>query len=163
MLSYLFTPFATGQSCQERFFLAHRRSVAMLCMQFKIKSNPIHPLISSLFFFCRMCRRVLHVVLWLIICTRLRLLAVELISKTEPFCHSQCFFGTIFTSMCLTMCDLGVLRTELVISCWLNLLFLFVSYYFLFFFLKWVGCVGLGSWDRECVLTLSQPCTGDSL
>ena len=26
------------------FYLAHRRSVAELCMLFKIKSNPIHPL-----------------------------------------------------------------------------------------------------------------------
>ena len=28
--------------------LAHRRSVAELCMLFKIKSNPMHPLSSSL-------------------------------------------------------------------------------------------------------------------
>ena len=28
--------------------LAHRRSVAMLCMLFKIKSNPMHPLSGAL-------------------------------------------------------------------------------------------------------------------
>ena len=30
------------------FNLAHRRSVAELCMLFKIKSNPMHPLSSAL-------------------------------------------------------------------------------------------------------------------
>ena len=30
-------------------------------------------------------------------------------------------------------------------SCWSNLLFLFVSYYVIFFFLPRVGCAGLGS------------------
>ena len=42
-------------------------------------------------------------------------------------------------------------------------LFFLVSYYFLFFFLPWVGCVGLGSSDWWCVLTLSRPCTADSI
>ena len=42
--------------------LAHRRSVAELCMIFKIKrSNPVHPLSGTLL--CLMCRRVLLVVL----------------------------------------------------------------------------------------------------
>ena len=32
-----------------------------------------------------------------------------------------------------------VLRAEPLLSCWPNLLFLFISYYFIFFFLSWVG------------------------
>ena len=58
--------------------LAHRRSVAELCMLFKIKSHPMHPLSGALP--CRMCRRVLLVVLCLLICNRLRLLVVGLLS-----------------------------------------------------------------------------------
>ena len=54
--------------------LAHRRSVAQLCMLFKIKSNPMHPLSGALPL--PMCRRVLLVVLWLLIGTRSRLLVV---------------------------------------------------------------------------------------
>ena len=42
---------------------------------------------------------------------------------------------------------LRVSRAEPMLSCWHDLLFLFVSYCFIFFFLPWVGCVGLGSLD----------------
>ena len=47
--------------------------------------------------------------------------------------------------------------------CWPNLLFLFVSYYLLFFFLPGVGCVGLGSSDWYSVLNLSGPDTAVSI
>ena len=30
------------------------------------------------------------------------------------------------------------------LSCWHDLLFLFISFCFIFFFLPWVGCVGVG-------------------
>ena len=48
------------------------------------------------------------------------------------------------------------------LSCWPNLLFLFVSYCFLFFFLPWVGCVGCDL-QIDSVLTLSLPCTADCI
>ena len=38
-------------------------------------------------------------------------------------------------------------RANPMLSCWPNLIFLFVSHYFLFFNLPWVGCLGLGSSD----------------
>ena len=64
---------------------AHRRSVAVLCMLFKIKSNPMHP--SAVHCLCLMCWLALLVVLWFLIGTRLLLLAVEL-GTVEPLCPS---------------------------------------------------------------------------
>ena len=58
VLSCRLTPYTTGQSCQEFCFLAggvldcnlvhRRRSVAELCMLFKIESNPMHSLGGAL-------------------------------------------------------------------------------------------------------------------
>ena len=72
---------------------------------------------------CRMCRRVLLVVLWMLIGTRLHLLAVELLSTVEPLCSSQCLFGTILVTLYLMVSDWRVLRAEPMLSCWPNLLF----------------------------------------
>ena len=58
--------------------LAHRRSVAALCMLFKFKSNPMHP--SSGTLPLPYVPAVLLHVLWSLISTRLSLLAVELFS-----------------------------------------------------------------------------------
>ena len=77
--------------------------------------------------------------------TRMILLAVELLSNTGPLCPSQCLFGTILVTVCLMVWDCLVLRTDPMLSCCPDLLLLFVSYYFLFFFLPRVGCLGLGS------------------
>ena len=85
--------------------LAHRRSVAELCMLFKIKSNPMHCL-------CPMCRRLLLVVLWLLIDTRSRLPVVGLVSIAEPLCPSRCLFGTILVTQCLMVWDWRVSRAE---------------------------------------------------
>ena len=63
-----YTPLTTGPSSQWcQFFnlgvfecdFAHRRSVAVLCMLYKIMGNPMHPVL----FLCRLCRCGLHVVL----------------------------------------------------------------------------------------------------
>ena len=54
--------------------LAHRRSVAELCMLFKIKSNPMHPLSGSLPLPYVPAR--IPVVLWLLIGTHSRLFVV---------------------------------------------------------------------------------------
>ena len=125
--------------------LAHRRSVAELCMLFMIKSNPVHPLTSALL--SRMCRRVLLVVLWLLIGTRSRLLVVGLLSVAEALYPSLCLFGTILVTLRLMVWDWRVSRAEPMLSCWHDLPFLFVSYCFIFSFLPWVGCVGLGYLD----------------
>ena len=113
--------------------LANRRSVAEFCMVFKIRSNPMHRFTGVLPLPYVPAR--VTVVLWLLRGTRLFLLAVELLSKVEPLCPSRCLFGTIMVTLCLMVWDLRVLRAEPMLSCWPNLLFLFVSYYFLFLFL----------------------------
>ena len=59
--------------------------------------------------------------------TRLRLLAVELLSSVEPFCPSRGLFATILVTLYLMVLDWRVLRAEPMLSCWPNLLFLFVS------------------------------------
>ena len=103
--------------------LAYRRSGAELCMLFKIKSNPMHPLSGALL--CRKCRRVLPVVLWLLIGTRSRLLVVGLLGIAEPLCPSRCLFGTFLVTLCLMVWDWRVSRAEPMLSCWHDLLFLF--------------------------------------
>ena len=61
--------------------LAHRRSVAELCMLFKIKSNPMHPLSGALPLRYVPARSL--VVLWLLKITRSRLLVVGLLSVAD--------------------------------------------------------------------------------
>ena len=58
------------------------------------KTQPLSQ-IDQFFFQCSMCQRVLLMVLWLLIGTRLRLLAVGILSTTEPLCPSRRLFGTI--------------------------------------------------------------------
>ena len=100
--------------------------------------------------------------LWLLIGTRLRLLTVELLSTIEPLCPSRCLFGMIMVALYLIVWDWLVLRAEPMLSGWPNLLFLFVSYNFLFFFLLWVGCVWMGL-PIDSVLNLSRRGTADSI
>ena len=75
-----------------------------ICMLFKIKSNPMHPLSGARL--CRMCRRVLLVVLWLLIGTCSRLLVVGLLSIAEALCPSRYLFGTILWP-CAWWCGIG--------------------------------------------------------
>ena len=73
--------------------LVHRRSVSVLCMPCKIKSNHFHPLsfaLPLLYVPARVTRGV-----WLLIGTRLPFLAVELLSIADPLYPYQCLFGTI--------------------------------------------------------------------
>ena len=55
--------------------LAHRRSVAVLCMLYKIRCNPLT--LFMVLFLCRMCRCGLHAVLWSHIGKLMRLIAAE--------------------------------------------------------------------------------------
>ena len=72
-----------------------------------------------------MCRRVLLAVLWLLIGTRSRLIVVGLLlSVAEPLCPSRFFFRTILVTLCLIVWDWRVSRAEPMLSCWLDLLFL---------------------------------------
>ena len=78
--------------------LAHRRSVSVSYMLFKIKSNPMHPLSGALTLLYSPAHVL--VVLWLFIGTRLHFLAVEHLCTAGPLCPSQCLFGTILVTMC---------------------------------------------------------------
>ena len=123
--------------------LTHRRSVAELCMLFKIKSNPMHLLTGALI--CRMCRRVFLVVLLLLIGTRSRLFVVGLLSIAEPLCHNRCLFGTILVTLCLMAWDWRVSRAEPMLFCWHDLLFPFCHQLFYLFLpsMGWMYGVGV--------------------
>ena len=105
--------------------LAHRRSVGELCMLFKIKSNPMHPLSSALPLSCvpaRVTRSAL-----VVHGTLSQLLVVGLLSVAEPLCPSLCLFGTILLTLGLMVCDWRVSRAQPMLSCSLDLLFIFLS------------------------------------
>ena len=127
----------------------------------EIKSNPMHHPSGALPL-PNVPARLTRGVFVALIVSRLRLLAVELLNTAFLLWPSQCLCGTILMTLCLMVWDWRVLRAGPMPSCLPNLLFLLVSYYFLLFFLPWVGCVGLGSSDWYSVRTLSQPCTTDS-
>ena len=96
---------------------------------------------------CSMCQLVLLMMLWLLIGTRLRLLAVELLCTAEPLYPFRRLFGTILVILCLMAWDWRVLRAEPMLSFWPNLRFIFVSYCFLFFipFMGWL----CGVWSSD--------------
>ena len=120
--------------------LAHRRSVAELCMIFKIKSNPMHPISDAL--------PLLYVPeLLLLIGTRSRLRVVGLLSITEALCPSLCLFGTILVTLCLMVWDWRVSRAEPMLSCWHDLFFLFCLLLFYLFVPSMGWLCGLGSLD----------------
>ena len=87
-----------------------------------------------------MCRRVLLVVLWLLIATRLSLLVVGLLSIAGPLCPSLFLFGTILVTLCLM-----VSRAEPMLSCWHDLLFLWclLQFYLLHPSMGWLCGVGV--------------------
>ena len=62
-------------------------------------------------------------------------------------CPSQCPHETILMALCLMVWHWRVFSAEPMLSCWTNLLFFCILYYFLFFFLPRAGCVGLWSSD----------------
>ena len=80
------------------FNLAHRRSVAELCMLFKIKSNPMHPLSGAL----PLPYMLAHVTrgAFVLIGTHSLFLVVGLLSIAEFLYPSLCLFGTILVTLC---------------------------------------------------------------
>ena len=109
---------------------------------------------------CHM-RRVLLVVLSLSIGIRLHLLNVELLSTVEPSCPSKCLYGMILVTLYLMVWDWRVLRAEPMLSSW-KICFFFLS--IIFSFSSFHGLVVWGWAHRiDSVLTLSRPCTADSI
>ena len=104
---------------------------------------------------CRMCRRVLLVLPWLLIGTRSRLLVVGLLCIAEPLCSSRCHFVTIFVTLCLMVWDWRVSRAEPMLSCWHDLLFLFCLLLF-YIFLPSTGCL-CGVWVSGLIVSSLSP------
>ena len=81
--------------------LAHRRSVAELCMVFKIKSNPMHPLSGAL----RLPYVPAHVTRGALVAHRHSFAPPRCRTSqyciSEPLCPSRCLFGTILVTLCL--------------------------------------------------------------
>ena len=76
--------FLTG--CVFECNISHRRSVAVLCMLYKIRCNPVHPLVPvRVTHLDRLCQCWLHAVLWSHICTLMHRLAAEPCSTFIPF------------------------------------------------------------------------------
>ena len=73
--------------------VAHRRSVAILCMLYNSRCNPVHPLNGALP--GPYVPGGLHTVLWCHISTPMHLLAVEPRSTARLLFPSQCPSGTI--------------------------------------------------------------------
>ena len=94
---------------------------------------------------CRMCRRVLLVVLWLLIGTRSRLLVLRVLSIAEALFPSLCLFGTSLMTLCLMVWDWQVSRAEPMLSCWHDLFFIFCLLLFYLFLssMGWLCGVGI--------------------
>ena len=88
--------------------MRRRSEIASSICCSKIKS--IQCILWAVHCLCSMCQRMLLVVLWLVIGTRLRLLAVGLLSTAEPLYRSRRLFRTILVILCLMVCDWRVLR-----------------------------------------------------
>ena len=131
--------------------LAHRRSVAELCMLFKI--NPMHPLRGALplpYVPARVTRGALvaH-------STRSRLCVLGLLSIAEPLCPSLRLFRTILVTLCLMVWDWRVSRAEPMLSCWHDLLFLFCLILFYLFLTSMGWLCGVGGLWIDRVLSIS--------
>ena len=90
--------------------LAHRRSVAVLCMLYKIRCNPRHPLYDALPVPYVLVR--LHAGLWSHIGTLVRLLAAEPRSIAGLLFSCQYLCGTILVTPCSMVWDWQGARAE---------------------------------------------------
>ena len=88
--------------------IAHLRSVASLCMLYKVRCIPMHPVYGA--YLCRMCQCGLHAVLWSHIGILLRRLAAEHCISAGLLFPSQCPCGTILLILYSMVCDWRVLR-----------------------------------------------------
>ena len=111
---------------------------AVLCLLFKIKSNPMNPLSRALPLLPRVTRGVLHHP-WFAP-PRCRTSHYRWTFALLPVSLSNDLNDHVFDGMGLAC----LIRAEPTPSCWPNLLFHRVFHYFVFYFLSWVGCVGRG-------------------
>ena len=100
--------------------IAYRRSVAVLCMFYKIRCNPC-TLLMVLYLDC-LCQCRLHAVLWSHIGTLKHRLAAELCSAARVLFPSRCPSGTILLTQYLMVWDWRVSRAGPMLLRWPKLL-----------------------------------------
>ena len=120
---------------------ANRRSVAVLCKLFKIKSNTIHPQSGALplpYF-------PVHLSQAALVAHRLSFAPhrCRISAYWRTFVPSQCLVGMIFVTLCLMVWDCQVLRVEPMLSCLSNLHFSFCPTIFYFSFMGWLCGIGV--------------------
>ena len=133
--------------------LAHRRSVAELCMLFKIKSNPVHPSSSAL------------PLPYVPVRVTLGALVAHRHSFTPPRCKTSQYRRSFvpllmslwndFVTLCLLVWDWRVSRAEPMLSCWHDLLFIFCCLLFYLFVVSTCWLCGVGVF-RLIVFSLSS-------
>ena len=121
--------------------LAYRRSVAVLCMLYKIRYVTRRTLFMVLFL-CRMCRCWLHAALH--IGTFMRLLAAEPRSIAGLLFPFQYLYRTILVTSYSMVWDWRVSRAEPMLFYWPSCSLPFVSSCFHFLFFHSIGLVMLG-------------------
>ena len=128
--------------------IAHRRSMAVMCMLYKIRCNPVHPLKGALYL-DHLCQCGLHAVLWSPIGTLMHRLAAEPRNIALLF-PSRCPSGTILLTPFSMVWDWRVSRAGPMLFYWPKLLYPYCSLLLFFpfsYFCLQVGIVGLGSSD----------------
>ena len=127
--------------------IAHRRSVAVLCMLCKIWCNPMHPLndvLASADYLDRTCQCGLHAVTWSHIGILMRRLAAEPRSTAGLLFPYQCPYGTILLTPNSMVWDWRVSRAGPMIFYWPKLLYR--NYSLLLFFHFSFSVYRLVSW-----------------
>ena len=99
--------------------IAHHRSVAVLCMLYKIRCSPIHPLYMPV----RVTRGALVAHRYNYAPPRCRIS-----QSRRHFFHSQCPSGTILLTLYLLACYWGVSRTRQMLFHWPKLLYPFFRF-----------------------------------
>ena len=141
--------------------LAHRRSVAVLCMLHKIRCNSMHPLYGALPVPYVPVR--LHAVLLSHIGTLMRLLAAEPFSIAGHLFPGQCLCGTILVPPCSMVWDWRVSRARSMPFYWPSCSLTFFLLLFSLSLLLFYGLVlrGWGLQTDRVLIALSQPCIAD--
>ena len=116
--------------------IANRETGGVLCMLYKIRCNPVHPLNDVLPIPYVPCG--LHAVRWSRIGTLMRRLAAELRGTAGLLFSSQCHSGTILLRPYSMVLDWRVSRAGPVLFHWPKLLY---PYYDLLFFLFTSFCL----------------------
>ena len=105
--------------------ISHRRSMAVLCMHYKIRCNPVHPLNGA--HLDRMCQCGLHAVLWAHIGTIMHRLSAEPCSTAGLLFPSRCPSGTTFLTAYYMVWDWLVSRAGPMLHYWPKLLYPYYS------------------------------------